>query len=129
MSCVGKGRVTRRATKDLSNFLTSPRHFVARTRRLSSPAFHDFVERLEIRTRFAIGKKLSNLQSRQLFRHRRRYKLIDTSAIFLALLFYRLLQRTRQPQRIGSDFRHLLILSTASRGVITSMPNLAGAVP
>jgi len=86
-------------------------------------------KRLEIRTRFAISKKLSNLQSRQLFCHRRRYKLIDTSAICLALLFYRLLQRTWQPQRIGSDFRHLLILSTASRGVITLIPNLAGAVP
>ncbi|HEX8800824.1 MAG TPA: hypothetical protein VF772_19535, partial [Terriglobales bacterium] len=52
-------------------------HFVAGTGRLSSAPFHDFVESLKIGTRFPVLKKLGYLQSGQLFRHRRRHKLID----------------------------------------------------
>jgi len=58
---------------------------------VASP-LHDLVKRLEVGTRFAVGKKGRYLQSRQLFRYCSRHKLIDARAVFCALLFYRLLQ-------------------------------------
>lgn len=57
--------------------------------RLSSAPFHDFVESLKIGPRFPRGKKLLHLQSGQLFRHRRRHKLIHARTTFFALLLNR----------------------------------------
>src|SRR5579863_9251747 len=85
------------------------RQLIVSARFASSAPPHDLIERFEVCPRPPVHEELRRLKRRDLFRHRRRHKLIDARAILPAQPLNSLLERSWQPQRIGSSLFHLLI--------------------